>query len=1151
MAMRGGTALTAMEAGSGPRAGGLAERPDFARILSFLTDAETAGLEARQHALLKRIVAACSTGFTLRELPLVSDLVDCVHARIAAGANADCEPTLCKIVRLCGKLGLREKSNEELLSPGLAAAEGMLRTLRKLLCSESPRIAIEAARALRSVAAGDGESVSAYATNPGASRELTRSLLLKADVVAGAVAELAARLAVLVAEDDDGTADRLGAAVKAAVDADSSDEEEGASRASSRRGVAHSERSLKRGPPSVQKPAPAPPGRGAKRTASMRGPLVFSTAPRTVEYAQGQMVLALVKLLRELSAWGAAAAALVRCGGMAACIDVLRCYLHEPLTSEAVAVTVEVIWNALEHSALEVTATSSVAPAASRGALLARRRDHNAMWHLSADAPLAVLRQLLSQLFCKGRRAADKQLRNEVLIVASHIASHSKSHAHFRTMELLQLVLAYAVASEQAPDAHGKAAYDESASPASFGACGSDAAATGLLDGGPLADRHNFATSSDEDLEMKRIVWTLLSDLGRRDQANLEFIVEADFMGALLMYLDVGLEDSETVEPPTRRPPQEDDDGPPTPGTIASANTDEASLAPFPEPPAVRPARPPPPAPRTPRVVPSVLRRLPLTQVHVLQQQAMAVLLNLAPRAPAAFQALRGHIVALRFLDACDPSTDTDADDATLGDLSNAPPKPRAEAPPGNLIQGALMLLISVVGLPGLQEELGALDAVRIMLRRFNDVSAAAALRTDAVQILSKLCENHAENQARLRRLGGVTALVCEVEKFCLGREPAPRAKPALDAGDVQAVPSSPSEKVSPLIVGVLDCLWNGVVGNRRSEARLPPAHGIDALLSLLEVGPVLMRHQVCGLVADLARNGKLVPYVREWRSDRSMRSAAQVFAHAWEDEELRLGADRHRGVLDNLAQPLRRQSRGRLTRDDDHAVKADDDVSDDDASEDFALKALALQTRRALTQRDFGTKFARKSHGGSLQQSASAKADRAIRQAVGACDLRAKIGPVLAAMGHESAAAGIPAEDRATLCMVEHYEAFVDGEAWTAVRDSLGEAGVKPIAADAKLLDIKLGAVLSTASKAQATQKFLAGERELEEQHTEDAYLGTILLQRDQEIRQLAIKRNAMVPKSLQNKRRAEREAKMKLLALENAPVLDGPAAEPPSAAA
>jgi hypothetical protein len=46
------------------------------------------------------------------------------------------------------------------------------------------------------------------------------------------------------------------------------------------------------------------------------------------------------------------------------------------------------------------------------------------------------------------------------------------------------------------------------------------------------------------------------------------------------------------------------------------------------------------------------------------------------------------------------------------------------------------------------------------MLARFNDTAAAAALRTDAACILSRLCAGHAGNQATFRRDGGIGSLV-------------------------------------------------------------------------------------------------------------------------------------------------------------------------------------------------------------------------------------------------------------------------------------------------------------------------------------------------------------------------------------------------------
>ena len=49
------------------------------------------------------------------------------------------------------------------------------------------------------------------------------------------------------------------------------------------------------------------------------------------------------------------------------------------------------------------------------------------------------------------------------------------------------------------------------------------------------------APVSGPDLELKRILWALLSDLSRMDSANLDLIVRSDLVECLLMYLDIDL----------------------------------------------------------------------------------------------------------------------------------------------------------------------------------------------------------------------------------------------------------------------------------------------------------------------------------------------------------------------------------------------------------------------------------------------------------------------------------------------------------------------------------------------------------------------------------------------------------------------------------
>lgn len=309
------------------------------------------------------------------------------------------------------------------------------------------------------------------------------------------------------------------------------------------------------------------------------------------------------------------------------------------------------------------------------------------------------------------------------------------------------------------------------------------------------------------------------------------------------------------------------------------------------------------------------------------------------------------------------------------------------------------------------------------MLARFNDQNAPASLRADAVCIMSKLCIGHEQNQATFRQVDGIVSLTTQVEQYARGRQVAPREKKGGLAPGTFGLSGSATEKVSPLLVGVVDCLWNSVAGNARSEARLLSTGGIDALLNLLEVCPILMRHQITGLLADLCENGRIVPYVKAWRSDRTMKTAVQLLMHLFEDEEVRLAFDRPDGVVTNLWEPLRKhaaeQASAFASGSDDHAqggatggvllgvpsgpgapVLPGSDKSVSLASSTaggnhgagLPMEEANLPGRATgnANMGSGGKAFARLEN--ALQQSASHKAEKALRKAIELQDLRAKI---------------------------------------------------------------------------------------------------------------------------------------------------------------
>lgn len=68
---------------------------------------------------------------------------------------------------------------------------------------------------------------------------------------------------------------------------------------------------------------------------------------------------------------------------------------------------------------------------------------------------------------------------------------------------------------------------------------------------------------------------------------------------------------------------------------------------------------------------------------------------------------------------------------------------------------------------------------------------------------------------------------------------------------------------------------------------------------------------KVTGIVADLLRNKRSIPYARAWRSDLNMLTITQLMVRLWVAEEARLGVSRPNGVLQNLWQPLQSHGRG------------------------------------------------------------------------------------------------------------------------------------------------------------------------------------------------------------------------------------------------
>lgn len=929
-------------------------------------------------------------------------LLPLVESRLPSGNRAsEFREALLRLLDICSLAPVRDRANQEFTEHGLAASSSLLRTLGALLWSPDAGIQSATADALRRIAAGNdptrpstpddeknlrfGECRDDLRPKP---KDINQALLLGCGVVTSAVAcfgKVMGDVMVSLTELDDsssigsssfadgelepqGVSDMLvpSAAEPATpafaaprdddpgntegVDLDDAEDVDSTATTAHGDGLADEDAEIGAGD-----------GHGGRSSSKV-------ALAHTV-------LLSLLQLVRELSTDAKSSAAMVEEGLVALLVQAMRAVrgIRDPTLS----ITVEVMWNCLEHSQ---NAMDNGHPAESRTSLIRKARKSNAAFALSSWNGVSALKDVVEALLIGGFRAKDKELRNEAVIVASQLSSNGRSHPLFRNTGMLLLLLRYATAIETGlADGNPLAVQSEARTLSIAGTEGSRNGCSGDGDGdggindgleraevpelGPLADPRNFATIKEVDMELKLLLWSLLTDLCKRDARNVEVVNASPLMETLLMYVDLVVEEGPSGDapppgisrsislasmPPLGHGQQTSSSGgtSPTnpafsPAAVGGTSTrhpsaagsglgedNRPSAAPFSgntpasldvatpsiSDPGLKDRRdlagvvtssgdhladhhdagtalkhsanrstassgggeaqgPPEVGCVTQLFVPASVFRLPVTSIQLLQGQAMASLLVLAPKCPRKFQALGGHMVTLRLLDR----------------LGNRPDNQR-------LVKVATKMLAVVVSLPGLKEELGRVDGVKIMLDRFSDEwkreqngggggaggnsgggrgvgggggEGASEVRTDMVIILCRLCENCPENQEAFRKADGVPIMMAAVKSYCRARGEAKQHEGACSgrgraeggagasggsslglpgcSGGTEAGGSS-GESLDPALVHIIDCVWCAVVGNRRSEARLLQCEGLDTLLDLLELCPVFMRHQASGL---------------------------------------------------------------------------------------------------------------------------------------------------------------------------------------------------------------------------------------------------------------------------------------------------------------
>jgi len=640
----------------------------------------TQDLFDRQLAVLRRVHRRNRDGYAYGDLNFVAQLLTLTGRRVESDAHPDFEPLLCDLVENCRRPLRRAKANEELMVHGKANFRDLVRALGELLSAPFRRIQLEAAFSLRYLAQGGQEKKAGVGAGPDGDRgevfrvpgghTVARDLrrpLREVNQEALALESIPA-LAVKQLKEQVEILREM-----------TLEENPAGNFAKTQAGPAYDD-----GNDSSD---------GEDQVGDMLGEIRIDDGVSVDELVRG-----LLGLVHELSTSETSAAAVCESGGLVPIlrlIDGRQLPFVKPLAqmgAQTLDVLIELLWNCLEHSLTRVKEIK----VSSRIELIQVHRKANALYLLAEAELIAVFKGLLEEMLKKGYRHKDKELRNEVLIVISLIGKHPKSHPYFLSTGMLHLLVKYATVSEAGPDP-----MDED-----------------------LPNSSNFATTLEVDLELKRLLWSLLVDLCANNRENLSVVVASPLIETLLLYLEV--------------------DSQPSPQSVGRLG--QSSLALSSNSAWNRPSG----NARTgleniqeklvetdsQLSVNTNVKKFSNAQLQTLQLQALSVLLNLAPRAPARFRALGGHAHTLRLVD----------------------PEHSGGFP--QLAQNAMMLLLSVVAVPDIQEELVRLDAMRIMLARFTDQNSLNSLRADAVCILSRVCKNSKENQIEFRHLGGLEALI-------------------------------------------------------------------------------------------------------------------------------------------------------------------------------------------------------------------------------------------------------------------------------------------------------------------------------------------------------------------------------------------------------
>jgi len=731
-----------------------------------------------------------------------------------------------------------------------------------------------------------------------------------------------------------------------------------------------------------------------------------------------------------------------------------------------------------------------------------------------------VLKVILLELIMDGYRTADKECRNEITVVLIMIAKFPAAFPVFMNSGLFNVLVTYACLAESGQ----KGWYQYTL---------------------PLAKFRNFGTPFDVDLQLKRLLWMLISDLLVFDDPDSLLCIGASpIISTMLTYgeFDTNEHHKHSEEEkfgllsPTREGsavnlgggnnkledsfmlPQSlgADSSSMALGTNANINksaaddntNNQTSLA----------------VSHKEVKKNAFLLSVPMSQLRELQGLAMSFLAQNVGKVMGEFLRINGPIRIL---------------DILFLYCKSSIPEHRDMIYYSVLLLSRCIMWSNVVRY--LMERENAIQTLLFILEHNPDEKT----RSQTARVIGMLCmNNNVQCQHQFRAQDGIGLLIRILHNYTEFRKPLVGRKAGVKLslkGDSEIDDPSEDPKggdVPILIVAVVDCILLSIVGNVKSEARFAKEEGIDALLNLIEVSSYTLRTQVLRVFCDLIENQRLLPFIHAWRGPKSARSGAQLIAHCWLDEEVRMDSKRQQGVfanifdclgnhdwpLDNITQ-LKGESLSSASMTEfgpslavtklANAILASKGIVEGNVEIDVRANVLGADTRCVISRTmELMGLFESDSY-----PTLNIDTKKKTNNDVDILDLEnneyneedyeedeAKALPVLAATG----SLGLTPTDKQAIAIARHYRLLRAGQYWKLVADELEQEGIKPIEADLAMIETFLESYFDATQSIQLQQMEFQSEENKFKRSVEDMYLDQIITKKNQQIRSEWLKRNA-----------------------------------------